>query len=160
MQEVVRARPETSLLLIGDGTALLELKNLSATLGIAKHVVFAGYRPYEEIPGLILASDLCVYPLRSVAALSIFEYMACRKPVVVPNADYDLSLPEGCCLSVEKSPEGFATGITRLLADPILASRIGAKAREVVEQQFNWDHLAEAYEAALNDAVNGRATRT
>jgi glycosyltransferase involved in cell wall biosynthesis len=42
----------------------------------------------------------------------------------------------------------------------MLASRIGAKAREVVEQRFNWDHLAEAYEAALKDAVNGRATRT
>jgi glycosyltransferase involved in cell wall biosynthesis len=157
---VIRSHPDASLLLVGDGTALLELKNRSATLGIADHVIFAGYRPFAEIPGLIRAADVCVYPLRSVAGLAIFEYMACGRPVVVPNADYDLSLPEGCCLSVEKSPEGFATGITRLLADPILASRIGAKAREVVEQQFNWDHLAEAYEAALNDAVNGRATRT
>jgi len=160
MQEVIRSHPDASLLLVGDGTALLELKNRSATLGIADHVIFAGYRPFAEIPGLIRAADVCVYPLRSVAALAIFEYMACGRPVVVPNADYDLSLPEGSCLSVEKSPEGFATGITRLLADPILASRIGAKAREVVEQRFNWDHLAEAYEAALNDAVNGRATRT
>jgi glycosyltransferase involved in cell wall biosynthesis len=160
MQEVIRSHPDASLLLVGDGTALLELRNRSVTLGIADHVIFAGYRRFAEIPGLIRAADVCVYPLRSVAALAIFEYMACGRPVVVPNADYDLSLPEGCCLSVEKSPEGFATGITRLLADPILASRIGAKAREVIEQQFNWDHLAEAYEAALNDAVNGRATRT
>jgi glycosyltransferase involved in cell wall biosynthesis len=160
MQEVVRRHPDASLIVVGDGTALHHLQDLSANLGLAKHVVFAGYRPYAEIPRLILAADVCVYPLRSVAALAIFEYMACGRPVVVPNADYDLSLPEGCCLSVEKNPEGFATGITRLLADPILASRIGAKAREVVEQQFNWDHLAEAYEAALNDAVNGRATRT
>ena len=160
MQEVVRKHPDASLLVVGEGKALQELKELSAELGVAEAVVFAKYQPFAEIPGLIRAADVCVYPLRSVAALSIFEYMACRKPVVVPNADYDLSLPEGCCLSVEKNPEGFATGITRLLADPILASRIGAKAREVVEQQFNWDHLAEAYEAALNDAVNGRATRT
>jgi len=159
MQEVVLARPETSLLLVGDGTALLELKNLSATLGIAKHIVFAGYRPYEEIPGLILASDLCVYPLRSVAALSIFEYMACAKPVVVPNADYDLALPEGCCLPVQKTPESFAEGIIRILGDPMLASRIGTKAREVVEQQFNWDHLAEAYEAALHDTLKRRGPR-
>ena len=160
MQEVVRKHPDASLLVVGEGKALQELKELSAELGVAEAVVFAKYQPFAEIPGLIRAADVCVYPLRSVAALAIFEYMACGRPVVVPNADYDLSLPEGCCLSVEKNPEGFATGITRLLADPILASRIGAKAREVVEQQFNWDHLAEAYEAALNDAVNGRATRT
>jgi glycosyltransferase involved in cell wall biosynthesis len=82
--------------------------------------------------------------------------MACGKPVVVPNADYDLSLPEGCCLPVQKSPAGFADGINRLLADSDLSARIGKKAREVVEQQFNWDHLALAYEAALIDALKGR----
>jgi glycosyltransferase involved in cell wall biosynthesis len=160
MQEVVRKHPDASLVVVGEGTALHDLTELSANLGIVKHVVFIGYRPYAEIPRLILGADICVYPLRSVAALSIFEYMACGKPVIVPNADYDLALPEGCCLSVEKNPEGFATGITRLLADPMLASRIGTKAREVVEQQFNWDHLAEAYEAALHDAVTARTSLT
>ena len=159
MPEVVRRYPGASLLIVGEGTALHDLRELSANLGLVKHVVFIGYRPYEEMPRLILAADICVYPLRSVAALSIFEYMACGKPVIVPNADYDLALPEGCCLSVEKNPEGFATGITRLLVDPILASRIGTKAREVVEQQFNWDHLAEAYEAALHDTLKRRGPR-
>jgi glycosyltransferase involved in cell wall biosynthesis len=86
--------------------------------------------------------------------------MACGKPVIVPNADYDLSLPEGCSLSVEKSPAGFADGITRLLSDPALASRLGKKGREVVERQFNWDQLALAYEAALNDAVKSRTSLT
>jgi glycosyltransferase involved in cell wall biosynthesis len=159
MQEVVRKHHDASLVVVGEGTSLHDLTELSANLGIVKHVVFIGYRPYAEIPRLILGADICVYPLRSVAALSIFEYMACGKPVIVPNADYDLALPEGCCLPVQKSPAGFADGITRLLADPILASRIGAKAREVVEQQFNWDHLAEAYEAALNDTMKRRGPR-
>jgi glycosyltransferase involved in cell wall biosynthesis len=156
MQEVVRHWPDVSLLIVGLGNALSDMKDLSARLGLAKHVGFAGYRPFAEIPGLIRAADVCVYPLRSVAALSIFEYMACGKPVVVPNADYDLSLPEGCCLPVQKSPAGFADGINRLLADSDLSARIGKKAREVVEQQFNWDHLALAYEAALIDALKGR----
>ena len=156
MQEVIRSHPDTSLLLVGDGTALVQLKDLSAKLELMKHVVFAGYQPFADIPALIRAADGCVYPLRSVAALSIFEYMACGKPVVVPNADYDLALPEGCCLPVQKTPEGFADGIIRILDDPVLASRLGKKGREVVERQFNWDQLALAYEAALNDALKGR----
>jgi len=160
MQEVVRRHPDASLVVVGDGTVLHHLQDLSASLDLAKHVVFAGYRPYGEIPRLILASDICVYPLRSVAALSIFEYMACGKPVIVPNADYDLSLPEGCCLAVQKSPDGFAEGITRILGDPTLGSRLGTRAREVVEQRFNWDQLALAYEAALNDAVKDRTSLT
>ncbi|MGB4780953.1 glycosyltransferase, partial [Candidatus Methylomirabilis sp.] len=60
---------------------------------------------------------------------------------------------------VQKSPQGFADGICRLLADPLLADQIGLKGRGVVEAQFNWDRLARAYEAALNDALKGRATR-
>lgn len=156
MREVVQHHPHACLLIVGDGTALPELKRLCLELKLARHVIFAGYRSYNEIPALIRSSDLCVYPLRSVAALSIFEYMACGKPVVVPNADYDLSLPEGSCLPVQKSPKGFADGICQLLADPLLADQIGLKGRGVVEAQFNWDRLALGYEAALNDALKGR----
>lgn len=160
MQQVIRSWPDVSLLIVGAGNALTDMQDLSARLGLADHVVFSGFRPFAEIPGFIRAADVCVYPLPSVAALSIFEYMACGKPVVVPNSAYDLALPEGTCLPVSKSPTGFAQGITRLLGDPVLASDIGNKARGVVEQQFDWDDLAAAYEAALNDAVNGRAPRT
>jgi glycosyltransferase involved in cell wall biosynthesis len=159
IREVVRRRADVSLLIVGAGSALPDMKDLSARLGLAGHVVFAGYRPFAEIPGLIRAAEVCVYPLRSVAALSIFEYMACAKPVVLPNADYDLSLPEGSCLAVQKSPAGFAGGISRLLADPDLSAQIGKKARGIVEQQFNWDHLALAYEVALIEAVKGRSAR-
>jgi glycosyltransferase involved in cell wall biosynthesis len=153
MREVVQQYPEASLLVVGDGTALPHLKRLSREMGLGTHVVFAGCRPYSEIPAFIRSSDVCIYPLRSVAALSILEYMACGKPVVIPNADYDLSLPEGCCFPVAKSPEGFAEGITRLLGDPGLASDLSRKAREVVESEFNWDHLALTYESALRECV-------
>jgi phosphatidylinositol alpha-1,6-mannosyltransferase len=159
MQEVIRSHPDASLLLVGDGTALVQLKDLSAKLELMKHVVLAGYQPFADIPALIRAADVCVYPLMSVAALSIFEYMACGKPVVIPNADYDLSLPEGSSLPVQMSPAGFADGMIRLLTDPMLAGSLGKKAREVVEEQFNWDKLALAYEVALQDTVNGRHAR-
>jgi glycosyltransferase involved in cell wall biosynthesis len=156
MREVVQHHPQACLLIVGDGTALPELKRLCLELELARHVIFAGYRPYSEIPALVRSSDVCVYPLRSVAALSIFEYMACGRPVVVPNADYDLSLADGSCLPVQKSPKGFADGICRLIEDPPLAEQIGLKGRGVVEAQFNWDRLALGYEAALNDVLKGR----
>lgn len=159
MREVIRRRPQACLLIVGEGAALPELRRLSSDLGLKRHVVLTGYRPYSEIPALMRSSDVCVYPLRSVAALSIFEYMACGKPAVVPNADYDLSLPEGSCLPVQKSPEGFAEGIHRLLGDPALADKIGRKARMVVEGHCNWDQLSLAYEAALQEVAKVRLLR-
>ncbi len=157
MREVIRHCPQACLLIVGEGAALPELRRLSSDPGLKRHVVLTGYRPYSEIPALIRSSDVCVYPLRSVAALSIFEYMACGKPVVVPNADYDLSLPEGSCLPVQKSPRGFAEGINRVITDPVHAVRIGDRARAVVEKQFDWDRLVIAYEAALYDVLKGFA---
>jgi glycosyltransferase involved in cell wall biosynthesis len=159
MRVVVGRLADVQLVIVGDGTVLSELRDLSAALGLAGHLVFTGYRPYGEIPGLVRAADVCVYPLMSVAALSIFEYMACGKPVVIPNAAYDLSLPEGSCLPVQMTPAGFADGMIRLLTDPLLADRLATKAREVVEEQFSWDTLARAYEGALQDTVNGRPAR-
>ncbi|MGB4782083.1 glycosyltransferase, partial [Candidatus Methylomirabilis sp.] len=102
MREVVQHHPQACFLIVGDGAALPELERLCLELELTRHVVLTGYHPYSEIPTLIRLSNVCVYPLRSVAALSMFEYMACGKPVVVPNADYDLSLPEGSCLPVQK----------------------------------------------------------
>ncbi|GEM_PF-2663572 len=158
MREVVQRYPQACLLIVGDGTALSELKRLCLELGLMRHVVFTGCRPYSEIPALIRSSDVCVYPLRSVAALAIFEYMACGRPVVVPNADYDLSLPDGSCLPVDKSSQGFAGGISYLLSDPAFADKIGRKARTVVEAHFNWDRLALTYEAALQGVVKDQAS--
>jgi glycosyltransferase involved in cell wall biosynthesis len=158
MQKVVQHHPQACLLIVGEGAALPGLKRLCLDLGLTRHVVFTGYRPYKEIPAFIRSSDVCIYPLRSVAALSIFEYMACGKPTVVPNVDYDLSLPEGSCLPVQKSPEGFAEGIHRLLGDPALSDQIGLKGRGVVEAQFNWDRLSRAYEAALQEVVKDQAS--
>jgi len=155
MQTVVKAHARACLVCVGDGPALADLSRLSQRLGLEKHVIFTGYRPYHEVPTLIRSSDICVYPLRSVAALAIFEYMACGKPVVVPNADYDLSLPEGSCLSVEKSVRGFAEGMSRLLGDPPLCDRIGRTGRECVATQHSWDQLARTYETALMDLVKG-----
>lgn len=155
MQTVVRAHTRACLVCVGDGPALADLRRLSQRLGLERHVIFTGHCSYDRIPALIRSSDICVYPLRSVAALAIFEYMACGKPVVVPNADYDLSLPEGSCLSVEKSVQGFAEGISRLLSEPPLCDRIGRTAREFVTTQRNWNQLARTYETALMDLVKG-----
>jgi 1,2-diacylglycerol 3-alpha-glucosyltransferase len=155
MRTVVKAHNRACLVCVGDGPALADLRRLSQRLGLEQHVIFAGHRPHDRIPALIRSSDICIYPLRSVAALAIFEYMACGKPVVVPNADYDLSLPEGSCLPVEKSVRGFAEGMSRLLSDPPLCDRIGRTGREFARIEHSWDHLARAYETALMDLVKG-----
>lgn len=155
MQEVVKAHARACLLCVGDGPALADLRQLSRRLGLDRHVFFTGHRPYHEVPALIRSSDICVYPLRSVAALAIFEYMACGKAVVVPNADYDLSLPEGSCLSVEKSVQGFAEGISRLLDDLPLCDQIGREGREFVATERSWEQLAKTYEVALMDLLKG-----
>ncbi len=68
MDQVVQRFADAALLVAGDGPALRDLKDLSARLGLTSETIFAGYQPYPELPGLIRASDVCLYPLRSAVA--------------------------------------------------------------------------------------------
>ena len=54
--------PHLKLLIVGAGDYYPELKQIVQANAMADRVILTGQRPYEEIPGLIGASDLCLLP--------------------------------------------------------------------------------------------------
>jgi glycosyltransferase involved in cell wall biosynthesis len=156
---VLSKAPETQFLMVGDGDASGDLKELCKRLGIEHSVIFTGFRPPEEIPGIINLSDLCVFSLPDSSALVIFEYMACAKAVVLPNGGTQKMgipremIPEECAVQVDHSSEGFSQGILYLLNHEEAAKKIGEKARELAVRSFDWTLLAESYLKALVDVL-------
>jgi glycosyltransferase involved in cell wall biosynthesis len=152
--------PETQLLFVGDGDNLKYLKGLSRHLKVESSVVFAGFRPPKEIPKIINLSDICVFPLPDSSALTIFEYMACAKPVVLPTGGTGKMgipkemFPEDSVLMVKDSSEGFAQGINFLLNNSAVAEKIGQRAREAVIKSYDWNALSKKYERALKEALD------
>ena len=131
--ETAKAKPH--LLVVGAGTDLERMKNLSYELGVHDQITFAGRVTDEEIVELHKVGDIFTMPspaeLQSIATL---EAMASGKPVVAVDAG---ALRELCQhqingFLVEKDDvEAFATALTTLVDDTTQRKQFAKSSLEI-----------------------------
>ncbi len=95
--------------------------------------------PYYE------RSSVCVVPLRAGGGtrLKILEAMSLGRPVVSSSIGCEgLDVRDGEEILIADTPEEFAEKTSRLLDDLKLRQSISIKARQLVENQYDWDILA------------------
>lgn len=113
----------------------------------------------HDARGLIDAFDVFVLPSRVEGLpIALLEAMALEKPIVatrvggIPEALFDGE--SGLLVDSDNEVE-LAAAIVTLLRDPGLGQRLGARARQVVEEQFSSEAMAQgyldAYRAALEE---------
>jgi glycosyltransferase involved in cell wall biosynthesis len=127
-------------------------------------VTFAGQVAPPRVAELLRQADVLVIPNtpgRASSAytspLKLFEYMASGRPIVASDlpALREILRPDENAVLVEAGhAAALAAGVSRVLADPALASRLAGQAREDV-RQWTWDARAGRIEALL-EAVIGR----
>jgi len=131
---IARMRPNWTLLFIGHIAA-----DVSVLRGIP-NVVFAGVKPYAELPRWAKAIDVCILPYTRTALnnqsspLKLREYLASGKPVVaVPIPEAELL---GNAVQIATDGAGFVRAIEEALAhdSPMLA----ATRKKTVEAN-TWD---------------------
>jgi len=91
-------------------------------------------------------SAVCVVPLRAGGGtrLKILEAMALGRPVVSTTIGCEgLEVVDGEHLLIADDPQQFAEKTLRLLTDRQLYQRIAAQGRQLVEDQYDWDKIAE-----------------
>ena len=117
--------------------------------------------PFEpEVRPLYELLDLVLLPSRTEGlSQSLLEAMALGKPVVASAAGGNLDLvrdgSDGL-LVAPLDPAAWAAGIERLLADPVLATALGAAARHTARDTFALRHTVERT-LALYQALAGGA---
>jgi glycosyltransferase involved in cell wall biosynthesis len=83
---------------------------------------------------------------------ALVEAMAAARPVVVSDrsvhADY-VDAEASALIVPPEDPAALRTSVDRVLGDPELGGRLGARARQVVEERLTTRHLAERLAAAL-----------
>jgi len=85
-------REDIQLAIAGRGTALYELKELAAGLGLGQKVVFTGFIPAEDLPSLLNSADIFAMPSQAeLLSIATLEAMACARPVLAADA---WALPE------------------------------------------------------------------
>jgi glycosyltransferase involved in cell wall biosynthesis len=129
--------------LAGDGEEGRSLRRLAASLGIADHVHFLGWLPYDAVPAAMRRATMVVHPsvgLGDAVPTVIKEAMALGTPVIGSTA---VGIPElldgGKCglLVPERSPEQLADAIALLLRRGDLRDDLGHAGRAFVERTFD-----------------------
>ena len=138
-----RGLSDIKTVLLGAGPEEAKLKALAAENGA--DVLFAGYRPYEEMAAWLKASDITVNSLVAKASQSIVskigDYLAAGKPMINTGLNKEFRakvLTDGFGLNVEPgNAAALADVIETLYRSPDSRAEMGRKARAVAEAQFD-----------------------
>jgi glycosyltransferase involved in cell wall biosynthesis len=156
-----RGRDDVQYAIVGSGTELPALKDLSSRLGIDDCVEFFGRVSDRELWEVLGTADVCVNPDRAnemndkSTMNKIIEYMAIGKPIV----QFDLtegrfSAATASLYARPNDTRDFGDKLCELLDDANLRETMGKAGRARVEADLAWHHqvprLLAAYELALS----------
>ncbi|MBN8815482.1 MAG: glycosyltransferase [Sphingomonas sp.] len=147
--EAIAALPNATLIIAGEGAHRPVLESRIAELGVGDRVRLLGSVPHAEMAALLGAADVMALASASEGLANAWvEALACGTPIVVPDVGgaSEVVTERAYGRMVGRSPAGFASGITAVLADRTPA----AKVREGAER-FTW----EANTAALYEHLAG-----
>jgi glycosyltransferase involved in cell wall biosynthesis len=150
---VLRARPEVRFLMAGGRPGqVAQARQDAERAGAAAGIVFAGERPSSEIPAFLDAADVLVSPRSrgTNTPLKIYQYLRAGRPIVATRLlTHTQVLTDEVAILTAPTPEAFADGILRALADPAAAAAMGARAGQLAAAKYSY----EAYLARTREAV-------
>jgi len=158
---VVAERPDARVVLAGGRPAQVDGARRAATeAGLAAHVIFVGQRPAEEIPAYLDAADVLVSP-RSTGTntpLKIYQYLRAGRPIVATRLlTHTQVLDDQVAILTAPSPDAFAAGILRALADPAAGLAIGERARRLAETKYSYEAYLDRTRQACDHLTGARA---
>jgi glycosyltransferase involved in cell wall biosynthesis len=150
---------DVKLDIAGEGGERARLTAQIARAGLEAHVALLGRR--EDVAALMRGADAFVHPARWEGfGLVLLEAMSAGLPIVatavgaIPEVVAD---GETALLAPPDSPEAFAAAVAGLVADPVLARRLGVGGYERLSTRFTPVEMARRTAAVYASAL--RATR-
>ncbi|NDY41896.1 glycosyltransferase family 4 protein [Dissulfurirhabdus thermomarina] len=155
MPAVLDRFPDVRLLIVGGGEEEQALKELSASLGLADRVIFAGPLPNPELPPFYAAADIFVGPsIRArggdTEGFGLTFVEAGLSGCILVGSDVGgigdiIREGETGFLVPEKDPEALAARLVSLLEDRRGWGRIAARTRRELATRFDWGVVAARY---------------
>ncbi|MCB0173261.1 MAG: glycosyltransferase family 4 protein [Anaerolineae bacterium] len=159
---ILKARPNTRLVLIGDGVERHSLEKLAQTLGVADRVEFTGTLDHAQVIAHLKAADLfCFASVTETQGLVTLEAMAAGLPVVAVNATgtRDAVTHEREGLLTDNDASALTQAICRVLDNPALRSRLAGAALKQAQSFDAEEHarkMVSVYHQARQDQRAGR----
>ncbi len=147
------------LLIVGEGDAFDDLKQIQEQYKLEDRLILTGRKPYNEIPGFIAASDICLLPAYPAEKImhdglpaKIYEYMAMQKPMIstkLPGVMKEFGQDNGVVYIDQ--PADVIVKANELVHNNQLAE-LGARARRFVES-YSWDKITDQFERILTEVI-------
>ena len=106
VKEIVKEKPQTKLVLLGDGPEMNQLKKIAQENKLEENVDFKGWIDRNKIPEYLATSSIGIGPLRSTEVtkyalpIKVLEYMSAGLPIIAAKN----TLPEDI---LEEGKNGF-----------------------------------------------------
>ncbi len=151
--EIKDLHPYLKLMIVGEGDNYSRLKGIVDDTGAEDRIILTGKRPYEEMPYLVAASDICLLPaqnnnvMRNIVPIKIYEYLAMHKPVIstkLPGVLKEFGHNNGV-IYVE-SPDFVVNNVISLTGEDIKKNQL--KAKDFIKD-YNWDNIVNKFEKII-----------
>lgn len=146
---------EIGAVIVGDGPALPEVRQLASDLHLAELITFTGYLRGDDLPAALSTFDIGIIPdpvneyNDKISMNKVFEYSAFGVPAVA----YDLSetrrlLGATAEYADDATPAGLARACLRLINDDHARAEHGRAAKALADEHFDWTREQAKYIAA------------
>lgn len=160
---VLAKRSEVAFVLVGGKPEqIAALQARAGALGLGDSVVFTGWRPSEEIPLFMAASDILTSPRTKGVntPLKIYSYLRSGKPIVATRTiTHTQVLTDDVSLLAEPEPEAFGRALLRAIENEPAAARAAENARRLAAEQYSFEGYSEKMRSVcawLGTTTHGR----
>ncbi len=158
-RRVVKEDSRAKMILVGEPHPGLPLDSLISSLRLESHVRVIGFAEIEDFVGYLAACDIVLnlrFPTVGESSGSLLRALGLGKAVLVSDIGSFQEFPDDICLKVpvDRSEENLIFEYLRLLVQrPDLAAAMGAKAKEYVARECNWNAVALQYETFIRGFI-------
>jgi glycosyltransferase involved in cell wall biosynthesis len=171
MHTVLSNHPDAVLVIVGgkwfsetgSNDYINYLHDLSSPFG--NSIIFTNYIPSEKIPHILLMGDVfvCSSQWHEPLARVHYEAMAAGTPVITTNrggnAEVISHLQNGFVIDDYKNPYAFSEAIHYMFANKEKAEEMAINGRKLVEEKFQFEHVANRLESVYAEAFSRNQIR-
>lgn len=135
--------PDVTFVLVGGKPEqVAECQHLVRKHNLEDCVLFTGIVPVEEVNPYLEMADVLVSPRTEGLSvpLKIYSYLHSGKPIVATDiVAHTLVLNGDTAVLVPPTKEAFAEGLSQVIRDTNLRSRLGDQAKQLAEEEYSFN---------------------
>lgn len=160
---IIRQNKKVKLVIVGDGDLRKKLKQLSKQLKIDKATIFIYRVPREKMVSYYNLADIFIAPSirdrrgnMDDSPVSLFEAMACGRPVIATNFPGTAKVVEDGVngfLVEEKDIKSIRRALRKLLQSARLRKKMGGESRRIAEAKLSIEKNGKRYARVFSDII-------